>query len=267
MKMADIQLDQNTVIIEGNVGVGTSSPVRMLHVEGSEIHSGGAESGFSFADRTKGNGERWLWYAQNGEAHLWSQKFGVNVVTLRTDTVGIGELAMPVGRLTAGALTTGLIEGVGPLTGGPALVNIQGNVKVTGTLTQASSIALKENVSELSGQEAMAALQRLSAVKFHYKADAKKEQRLGFIAEDVPDLRGDGGARLPQPDGFDRRAHQGVAGAAADHYGAGGQGRHAGGPARRKHRMRSLREVAWCGGTPAAPIRDERAHHTPGSQG
>jgi hypothetical protein len=189
MKMADIQLDQNTVIIEGNVGVGTSSPVRMLHVEGSEIHSGGAESGFSFADRTKGNGERWLWYAQNGEAHLWSQKLGGNVVTLRTNTVaGIGELAMPVGRLTAGALTTGLIEGVGPLTGGPALVNIQGNVKVTGTLTQASSIALKENVSELSGQEAMAALQRLSAVKFHYKADAKKEQRLGFIAEDVPDL-------------------------------------------------------------------------------
>jgi Chaperone of endosialidase len=188
MKMADIQLDQNTVIIEGNVGVGTSSPVRMLHVEGSEIHSGGAESGFSFADRTKGNGERWLWYAQNGEAHLWSQKFGVNVVTLRTDTVGIGELTMPVGRLRAGALTTGLIEGVGPLTGGPAQVNIQGNVKVTGTLTQASSIALKENVSELSGQEAMAALQRLSAVKFHYKADAKKEQRLGFIAEDVPDL-------------------------------------------------------------------------------
>ena len=33
----------------------------------------------------------------------------------------------------------------------------------------------------------MAALQRLSAVKFHYKADAKKKQRLGLIAEDVPD--------------------------------------------------------------------------------
>ena len=68
---------------------------------------------------------------------------------------------------------------------------MQGNVKVTGTLTQASSIALKENVSELSGQEAMSPScpwERLSAVKFHYKADTKKEQRLGFIAEDVPAL-------------------------------------------------------------------------------
>lgn len=186
--MADIQLNEQTVIIEGNIGVGTSTPVRKLHVEGSEIHSGGAESGFSFADRTKGNGERWLWYAQNGEAHLWSQKFGVNILTLRTNTVGIGELVMPVGRLTAGALTTGLIEGIGPLIGGPAAVTIQGNVKVTGTLTQASSIALKENVAALSGQEALAALQSLHAVKYTYKADAKKEQHLGFIAEDVPDL-------------------------------------------------------------------------------
>jgi Chaperone of endosialidase len=186
---SDIKLNENTVVVEGNVGVGTSTPVRKLHVEGSEIHSGGADSGFSFADRTKGNGERWLWYAQNGEAHLWLQKLGVNVVTLRTNTVsGIGELAMPVGRLTAGALITGIIEGVGPLTGGPAQVTIQGNVKVTGTLTQASSIALKENVSELSGQEALTALQGLQAVKYTYKADAKKEQHLGFIAENVPDL-------------------------------------------------------------------------------
>jgi endosialidase-like protein len=185
---SDIKLHENAVVVEGNVGVGTSTPVRKLHVEGSEIHSGGAGSGFSFADRTKGNGERWLWYAQNGEAHLWSQKFGVNILTFRTDTVGIGELAMPVGRLTAGALTTGLIEGVGPLIGGPAAVTIQGNVKVTGTLTQASSSALKENVAVLSGQEAMVALQSLKAVKYTYKADAKKEQHLGFIAEDVPDL-------------------------------------------------------------------------------
>jgi hypothetical protein len=185
---SDIKLNEHAVVVEGNVGVGTSTPVRKLHVEGSEIHSGGAGCGFSFADRTKGNGEGWLWYAQNGEAHLWSRKFNVNILTLRTNTVGIGELAMPLGRLTAGALTTELIEGVGPLIGGPAAVTIQGNVKVTGTLTQASSSALKENVAALSGQEAMAALQSLNAVKYTYKADAKKEQHLGFIAEDVPDL-------------------------------------------------------------------------------
>lgn len=67
-------------------------------------------------------------------------------------------------------------------------MKIEGNVQVTGALTHASSIALKENVAALSGPEAMAALQGLHAVKFNYKADEKKEQRLGFIAEDVPDL-------------------------------------------------------------------------------
>jgi Chaperone of endosialidase len=67
-------------------------------------------------------------------------------------------------------------------------VKIEGTVQATGALTQASSIALKENVAELSGQEAMAALQGLNAVKYNYKADSQKEQRIGFIAEDVPDL-------------------------------------------------------------------------------
>jgi Chaperone of endosialidase len=67
-------------------------------------------------------------------------------------------------------------------------VRIEGNVQITGTLTHASSIALKENIAELSGQEAMATLQGLNAVKYNYKADEQKEQRIGFIAEEVPDL-------------------------------------------------------------------------------
>jgi Chaperone of endosialidase len=67
-------------------------------------------------------------------------------------------------------------------------VRVEGNLRVTGAFSQASSIALKENVAELSGQEAVATLQGLNAVKYNYKADETKEQRLGFIAEDVPDL-------------------------------------------------------------------------------
>jgi hypothetical protein len=56
-----------------------------------------------------------------------------------------------------------------------------------GTWTNASSRDLKENISELSSEDAFAALEDLNPVQYNYKAD-KEEDYVGFIAEDVPDL-------------------------------------------------------------------------------
>src|SRR5215207_4573680 len=63
----------------GNVGIGTQTPNRTFHVEGSEIHSGGGGAGYSFANRgtttlvdSPGSGERWVLYAAGGTARLWS---------------------------------------------------------------------------------------------------------------------------------------------------------------------------------------------------
>lgn len=86
---SDIKLNENAVVVEGNVGVGTNNPARPLHVEGNEIHSGGPGAGFSFSDRTKPglvnnpqNGERWVWYAHEGKARLWS---GRDVLVIADD--------------------------------------------------------------------------------------------------------------------------------------------------------------------------------------
>ena len=73
--------DHLAVAANGNIGVGIDAQQaqRILHVEGSEIHSGGGVGGFSFADRNGGSfaenptaGQRWVWYAQDGTARLWS---------------------------------------------------------------------------------------------------------------------------------------------------------------------------------------------------
>jgi Chaperone of endosialidase len=63
-----------------------------------------------------------------------------------------------------------------------------GNLSITGALTQGSSRTLKENISELSGKEALETLVNLSPVKFKYIADMERVNHIGFIAEDVPDL-------------------------------------------------------------------------------
>lgn len=51
-----------------------------------------------------------------------------------------------------------------------------------------SSRAYKENIADLSTQEATLALKDLNPVKFSYKTDRSENLHVGFIAEDVPDL-------------------------------------------------------------------------------
>lgn len=51
-----------------------------------------------------------------------------------------------------------------------------------------SSRQLKENIADLSTEEAAVALNDLNPVKFSYKTDSQNNLHLGFIAEDVPEL-------------------------------------------------------------------------------
>jgi hypothetical protein len=109
----------------GSVGVGLhgTPPRRIVHVEGSEVHSGGSGGGFSFASRTTGSfvenpaaGERWSWYAAGGAARLWSGSdqlvFGANAGGLRLGTGTVGsslELSANGGSLGKLALTANTV--------------------------------------------------------------------------------------------------------------------------------------------------------------
>jgi hypothetical protein len=66
-------------------------------------------------------------------------------------------------------------------------INMTDGGSYNGTWNPSSSRELKENIKDLTVEEAETALDGLNPVKYNYKAD-KAEARVGFIAEDVPDL-------------------------------------------------------------------------------
>jgi hypothetical protein len=61
------------------------------------------------------------------------------------------------------------------------------HVTAGGVWTNNSSRKDKENIADLTAEEALKVLAALEPVRFNYKADSADEY-LGFIAEDVPDL-------------------------------------------------------------------------------
>lgn len=61
------------------------------------------------------------------------------------------------------------------------------HVTAGGVWTDASSRQYKENIRDLTVEEAMTALRELQPSRFNYKVD-KEEEHVGFIAEDVPEL-------------------------------------------------------------------------------
>ena len=83
---------------------------------------------------------------------------------------------------------------------GTSNVNVIQATSITaGMIVNTSSRELKEDISSLSTQEAMETLVRLEPIKFKFKADKEKDQKLGFIAEDVPELVSTPGRKGIQP--------------------------------------------------------------------
>lgn len=158
----------------GSVGIGLSgAPQRSLHVQGSEIHSGGPGAGLSFSDRNAASfvdvpaaGERWVWYSQDGTARLWS---GTDVLSVgRTGPAGAVRLQVPapgnslevsavggtIGNLAllADSVTVRRADGSQPLIvdGAAGRVGV-GTDSPTHPLHVAGSSGLRQNATYLSG--------------------------------------------------------------------------------------------------------------------
>lgn len=147
-----------------NVGIATTEPKQRLEVNGNiQIHE--RNSSVAGLMITQSSGETG-YIMHNMASTLTIGAGSIDRITINRDgNVGIG-MARPSHpiEMASGAY-----------------------VSAGGVWTNSSSRARKENIVELTPEEAIAALAQLQPVEFNYKND-QQEKYVGFIAEDVPDL-------------------------------------------------------------------------------
>ena len=194
----------------GKVGIGTTEPAANLHV--SNGSSGFTPStGTELAIESSGNTRIQLMSPANGAGQIL---FGSPTELDRGFiTYDHANDAMILGsgggtkmiiddngdvRMTRDVTISGNV-GIGKSSPGFPLEMASGaHVTAGGVWTDASSREYKENISNLTEEEAISALAGLNPVKYNYK-NQKDEEYIGFIAEDVPDLVATGDRKSLSP--------------------------------------------------------------------
>lgn len=182
---------------QGDVGIGTASPVVGLHhVDGNtptlRLEQDGS-SGFTAQtwDLASNETNFFIRDTTGGSDLVLRLKTGAPANSLFVDTdgdVGLGSESPDAAlHVVTAAGDKGLL--IGPDSGfadSPATLHVEGTGFFTQTLEVGSSRERKEKIRDLTREEALLALGGLEPVQFHYKNDPAAQ--LGFIAEDVPDI-------------------------------------------------------------------------------
>jgi hypothetical protein len=177
------------------VGVNTTEPKRPLHVEGGEIHSGGAGAGHSFANRgspwvdvpAAGTGDRWVLYALGGVARLWSGgdllgltpagNLGVGTTAPAARIDAVGSILLGAGptryfavgglndaRIIAGRCAIGSMSGIGWTATNTSTGRYQ--VNFTGAFTAPPVVSVTPERRGAANQDRLATLEFVTAAGF-----------------------------------------------------------------------------------------------------
>lgn len=154
----------NTGVIVETMKVGGKSSLRLVSPESSFVQTAG--STYTLRDN----------------------KNATNAFTVFPSTANDNAIVVRNGRIGLG-----VVNPANPL-------QLASGAKVTagGVFTNASSRALKHDITPLSGASALDTVRQLEPVTFAYNADPD-EQQVGFVAEDVPQLVADNDRRSLSP--------------------------------------------------------------------
>ena len=180
LNFATNDVTQMTINTSGNVGIGTDNPAYKLDVVGQINASNGfiANGSVGIGTATPAYELDVVGQINASGGFISSGNVGIGTTSPAYELDVTGQI-----RASNGLIANGNV-GIGTAT--PAYeLDVVGQIKASEGFIAGSSRDLKQNIEELTSEDAFKTFQKLAPVTYQYKTN-QAENRIGFIAEEVP---------------------------------------------------------------------------------